>query len=129
MFHVPEKYRITHGPRATDFTAGKNGAFELPPIIGARRIFIIASDGAGWLASGLNGEPWEHVSVHIFEGKKTKTPSWDEMAHVKDTFWDAEDVVIQFHPAKSNYVNLHPHVLHLWRPTKSILLTPPIETI
>jgi hypothetical protein len=37
------------------------------------------------------------------------------MCFVKDLFWDAEDVVIQHHPAKSEYVNLHDNCLHLWR--------------
>jgi len=129
MFHVPEKYRIKQGPQGTDFTAGNNGAFELPPMIGSRRLFIIASDGRDWQQAGLDGEAWEHVSVHVLEGKKTSTPTWREMAAIKDLFWDPEDVVIQFHPARSQYVNLHPNVLHLWRPTQSKLPTPPLATI
>jgi hypothetical protein len=37
------------------------------------------------------------------------------MCQVKDLFWDAHEVVLQFHPAKQDYVNCHPHCLHLWR--------------
>jgi hypothetical protein len=37
------------------------------------------------------------------------------MCFVKGLFWDDEDVAIQFHPAKSEYVNFHPFALHLWR--------------
>lgn len=114
MFHVPEKHRITRGPGASNFTFGNNGAFVLPPLIGNRALYIIASDGMGW----------EHVSVHAYEGKRTRTPTWDEMCYVKDSFWDAEDVVMQLHPRKSQYVNNHPHVLHLWRPTEATIPEP-----
>jgi hypothetical protein len=38
------------------------------------------------------------------------------MCKVKDLFWSEEDVVIQFHPAKSQYVNMAQNCLHLWQP-------------
>jgi len=44
-------------------------------------------------------------------------------------FWDAEDVVIQYHPAKSEYVNVHDNCLHLWRPVGVELPTPPRELV
>jgi hypothetical protein len=47
------------------------------------------------------------------------------MCHVKALFWDPEDWVVQYHPAESEYVNNHPHTLHLWRPTAATLPTPP----
>lgn len=37
------------------------------------------------------------------------------MHSVKELFWDDEDVVIQFHPKKSEYVNNHAGCLHLWQ--------------
>lgn len=49
------------------------------------------------------------------------------MCFVKDLFWDGEDAVMQLHPPKSNYVNNHPHCLHLWRPTQAVIPMP--ETI
>jgi hypothetical protein len=76
-------------------------------------LYIIASDGMGW----------EHVSVHVehFTDDDPKihtyTPYWEEMHFVKRLFWDDDDIVMQIHPKKSDYVNVHPHVLHLWRPT------------
>lgn len=54
---------------------------------------------------------WEHVSV----SRRDRCPTWDEMCQVKDLFWDDEDCVVQYHPPKSSYVNLHPFCLHLWR--------------
>jgi len=69
---------------------------------------------------------WEHVSVT----KRTKNrnvyslPSWEEMCFIKDLFWSDEDTVIQYHPKKSEYVNNHPYVLHLWKPTNIELPIP-----
>jgi len=114
-FHVPEQYRLRQGPLASGPSAGNNGAFILPPRIGNRTLFTVASDGMGW----------EHVSVHCTTGRKSYTPTWAEMCHVKDIFWGAEDVVIQIHPRKSQYVNFHEHTLHLWRHAEWEFLVPP----
>jgi len=54
---------------------------------------------------------WEHVSVSL----KHRCPRWGEMCIVKDMFWDEEETVVQFHPRQSDYVNLHPFVLHMWK--------------
>lgn len=112
MFHVPNDYRLKTGD-------GNNGAFILPPLIGKRKFFVIASDGLGW----------EHVSVRMEEGKRNKTPTWAEMCHIKDIFWDEIDTVIQYHPSKTDYVNTHPHTLHLWRPTEMLIPVPPLELV
>lgn len=103
MFKVPEKYRYVKGDGAlySDSTYGNNGLFRIR--MGTHIVYCVASDGEGF----------EHVSVSIDKGGIT--PTWAIMARVKDLFWDAEDTVVQFHPPKSMYVNLHPHVLHLWR--------------
>jgi len=115
-FHVPEEYRIKTGRSASTSAFGNNGAFEIPPIRGKRKFFCIVSDGAGR----------EHVSIHIYDGKYMHTPEWSEMCHIKELFWDREDVVIQYHPRESEYVNNHPFVLHLWRPTGEVTVpTPP----
>ena len=72
-----------------------------------------------------DGGAWEHVSVRADRGGKGRIPSWREMALIKDLCWDPDDVVVQYHPRRSEYVNDHPHVLHLWRPVDAILPTPP----
>jgi hypothetical protein len=64
-------------------------------------LYCIASDGEGW----------EHVSVTARKG----TPTWEEMARVKKSFWDESDFVVQMHPPKEDYINNHPGCLHLWR--------------
>lgn len=80
---------------------------------------------AGWA-----GWPhWEHVSVSIGGRQATRCPTWEEMCIIKKWFWDEEDCVVQFHPPASEYVNNHPYVLHLWRPTDTNIATPPKEFV
>lgn len=69
------------------------------------------------------GGGWDHVSVSPY--KKRITPSWDDMCRIKDMFFCDDEVVVQFHPAKSEYVNMMPNCLHLWRPQEEKIPTPP----
>lgn len=111
MFKVPEKYRITENHQlASNSRYGNNGAFLIK--YETYEVYCIASDGGGW----------EHVSVSY---STTKIPSWNMMCFIKNMFWDEEDCVIQFHPPKSEYVNCHPTVLHLWRKVGTNIETPP----
>jgi len=115
-FHVPESGRVTTGRMGSDASFGNNGAFlSFSPEPGWR-LWIICSDGEGW----------EHVSVRAerISNGQSRIPTWKEMCAVKDVCWDDEDEVVQFHPRKSEYVNNHPHVLHLWRSTTTRIPTP-----
>lgn len=126
MMCVPERARIrTHPQLGTDESYGNNGAFELPSPEPGWSLFIIASQGGDETAP--EGIGWEHVSVHAANatGSRQRTPSWREMAFVKEQFWGDEDVVMQLHPRKSEYVNLHPFTLHLWRSTLIPIPEPP----
>jgi len=105
--HVPNQYRMRAGRLASTNAAGNNGAFFIPnkcvhETMRDMPLRAIASDGL----------EWEHVSVSL----PYRTPSWEEMAYIKDLFWDTQDAVMQLHPPHSQYVNNHPHTLHLWRP-------------
>lgn len=100
------KHRVRRGAYGSDESYGCNGAFGFHIPGEARLVCCIASDQEGW----------EHVSVS-FGNQSTKTPSWGVMCAIKDIFWELEEVVFQLHPAKSDYVNNHPGVLHLWRCT------------
>lgn len=124
-FHVPEKSRNTWHPiLGTTAADGNNGAFELDSPEHGWRLTLICSDGSDADAPEARG--WEHVSVHARRANgQMRTPNWREMSFVKDLCWDGEDVVMQLHPKKSEYVNNHPHVLHLWRPTHVEIPTPP----
>lgn len=109
-FHVPNKFRVKTGQMGSDETFGNNGAFEVT-LRHNQKVFVIASDGAGW----------EHVSV----SRKDRCPTWDEMCQVKALFWDDDDCVVQYHPARSEYVDNHKTCLHLWRPVGVQIPIPP----
>lgn len=118
MFHVPEQYRVRSGPMASYASDGNCGSFILSSTGSSRVLSCIVSDGLGW----------EHVSVKAHKNNNTGTPripTWTEMCRIKETFWDLEDVVMQLHPRASEYVNNHPSVLHLWRPTSGEIPEPP----
>ena len=63
---------------------------------------------------GADEDGWEHVSVSPFD--HSILPSWDDMCRLKDIFFDEEEMALQFHPRKSQYVNKMENCLHLWRP-------------
>jgi hypothetical protein len=69
-------------------------------------LHVIVSPGHDPMALG-----WEHVSVST----RRRMPNWIEMSWVKDLFWDDEACVVQYHPRKSQYVNMHKYTLHMWR--------------
>jgi len=99
MFKVPNEYRIREGELGSTEEIGNDGAFLIP--YQSFNLRVIASDGKGW----------EHVSVSL----QNRCPNWREMCFIKDVFWDAEDVVIQYHPAKSEYVNGLCRKVGFWR--------------
>jgi len=67
------------------------------------------------------GDGWDHVSVSL---DKPRCPTWGEMCFIKDLFFEPEEVVMQLHPARSEYIDVHPHCLHLWKPQSTTIPTP-----
>lgn len=115
---LPEKLeagRIIHGPFASNRSMGPFGAFFIQGPCGAR-LKIVASGAMP------ESEMWEHVSVST----ERRCPNWIEMCFIKDLFWDEEETVVQFHPPKSEYVNVHQFCLHLWKPPFPVILPPSI---
>lgn len=96
----PDKFRAPH-PLGIPHQKGDPFGWFRIPIENGKYLLVMAVDGAG--------TGWDHVSV---SGRGT--PSWDEMCMIKDLFWEPEEVVVQFHPPKSEYVNLAKTCLHLW---------------
>ena len=82
---------------------------------------VIISTGPDPIEYENEGKLWEHVSVSL----KHRTPNWTEMCWVKDLFWSEDELVVQFHPPRSDYVDHHPYCLHLWRPLDGHIRTPP----
>jgi hypothetical protein len=106
------RHRITKGPLASTENIGRNGAFKMQR--GKFTLYAVATDGAD---ANEPGEEFEHVSVHADSWKGgMRCPTWEEMCWIKDLFWEPNEVVIQYHPAEKDYVNTHPHTLHLWKP-------------
>lgn len=106
-------YRVRTGQLRSTDDCGGTGCFVVPGPH-HRTLRIVSSDGT-------DGSNWEHVSASCPKG----TPSWAEMTFVKRLFWEDEECVMQLHPPQSQYVNMHPYVLHLWRPLQAEIPQPP----
>jgi hypothetical protein len=117
-----ELHRIRTGIMNSPTAAGNNGCFYIPHSDKAlrKRLFFVCiiSDIAGW----------DHVSIslrRIRDQQPDRLPTWDEMCYIKDLFFKEDETVVQYHPAKKDYVNIHKFVLHLFRPQDQTLVTPP----
>lgn len=98
---------IKHLPNLLIAQTSEDGGYGVLFRCGKRFASVIWSDGGGW----------EHVSICPF--KRSYTPSWDDMCQLKDMFFKEDEIVVQYHPAKSEYVNNMPNCLHLWRSMNS----------
>lgn len=107
-----ERHRITKGEFASNETSGWNGYFMVP--LDGEIYFVRISDGLGW----------RHLSVSNAQHKVL--PPWQAMCRLKDMFFGDESWVVQYHPAKEDYVNDHPFTLHLWEPLNEELPKPPV---
>ena len=116
-----EQYRVRDGALGTTRADGNNGAFLIPKPQGSGMCYqVIVNDTDGW----------EHVSVVMKDvDRYTYTPSWDEMCYVKNLFWRDDETVVQYHPAKSEYVNVHENCLHLWKPSMGEIIAPRKELL
>lgn len=105
-----EAYRDKTGPYASPegFSCGR---FQIP--FRSYTLTVMVSDG--------KRDGWEHVSVSL----NNRTPNWKEMCYVKDLFWSEDETVVQYHPAKKDYVNCHPYCLHMWRNIEKPIECPP----
>ena len=114
--HTLDEYRVPHlGLMGNE----RNGKFIIPTENGRQNFLIIASAEMGW----------DHVSVSLITSDRSaevdRCPKWSEMCYVKDLFFDEDEVVMQLHPAKKDYVNCHNYTLHLWKPQEQEIPCPP----
>jgi hypothetical protein len=91
-----------------------NGAFIVPYIqpkafapVGLR---VIAASGGGW----------DHVSVSV----EDRCPTWDEMEYIAMMFFKDDETAIQYHLPREDHINIHPFVLHWWRPLSKLKKIP-----
>lgn len=108
-----EKYRQRDAERKLYGINGDSTCGVFKVFVSGRSFNVIASAGGGW----------DHVSVTRPCGK---IPTWDEMCAIKEMFFLDNEVVVQYHPKKSEYVNIHTGCLHLWRPHNVEMPTPPV---
>ena len=81
---------------------------------------IMVGNWKGTVVWGNDEDGFEHVSVCPYN--HSITPSWDDMCAVKNIFFEDEEIALQIHPKKSEYVNIMQNCLHLWRPKDPALL-------
>jgi len=108
----PNEFRVRVGPVASIDAVGMIGVFIVP--IKNDLFTVVVNDDRF-------DKKWEHVSVSLMH----RCPTWDEMCFIKNLFFEEEETVVQFHPKKSEYKNLHPYCLHLWRDTTKEFELPP----
>lgn len=80
-------------------------------------------DGAAWTndrlavivsaATELDGKRWLHLSCSLM-GDEGKLPSWDDLREVRDVFLGDEALCLHLIPPRSEHVNIHSGVMHLW---------------
>lgn len=58
---------------------------------------------------------WEHVSMETISQDISRCPTYEEMCLLKYRFFSENEITLQVHPAKSEYVNKKKYMLHLWR--------------
>jgi hypothetical protein len=104
--------------RADGFTSpsgARYGAFCIPRKRSREQFVVICDDGA----NPEHPTGWEHVSVRIVVDEEmgvSRVASYYELAEIKRMFWDNHETVVHFFVDDSSKINIHPAVLHLWRP-------------
>jgi len=119
------RYRVRRGEMDSDDSNGMYGMFQIP----LRENLVAQIIASGGDKDDALSDGWEHVSGFVrcrnaAQKWIERTPTWDEMCHIKDLFWDETETVVQFHPPKSEYVNNHKNCLHLWRHNTMIFPLP-----
>lgn len=61
----------------------------------------------------IDGSLWAHLSASAMAAKRV--PSWDELRWCKEYFL-GDRKAVQILPPRAEYVNINPHVLHLYAP-------------
>lgn len=108
------KYRYAPGDAMRGIT---------PAMHAQHGVFQIPLPGNEWMHNIIanSGEGWDHVSVSY----KGRVPTWEEMDKIKRMFFKDDEVAMQLHVTPEDHVNIHPNVLHLWRPTDREIPLPP----
>lgn len=71
------------------------------------------------------GHGWDHVSI----SHEKRVPTWNEMEYIKRLMFEDHEVAMQLHVPPKDHINIHPNVLHLWRPQDQDIPMPPKELV
>jgi hypothetical protein len=74
------------------------------------------------LSTGLG---WDHVSVSC----RDRVPRYSEMKAVKLLCFKVDEWAYELHAPPRKHINVHPNVLHLWRPHEGHIPIPPPELV
>jgi hypothetical protein len=58
-----------------------------------------------------DGKTWVHLSV----SHRVRLPTWEELKAVREVFLGTDSVALQVLPPRSEWVNVHPNVMHLFK--------------
>jgi len=93
--------------------------FPIPGKISTHKIKVISSGFEGQPNIG-SAEKYYHVSASL----AFRCPTWEEMCFIKSVFYGENVTVVQYHPKKSEYVNIHNFTLHLWLDLEEEIILP-----
>lgn len=67
---------------------------------------------------------WDHLSVSLYN----RCPTWSEMEFIKKLFL-GDVIAYQLHLPSKDHINIHPYVLHIWRPWRKEIPLPPTSYV
>lgn len=73
------------------------------------------------VSAGDEQNGWDHVSISL----ANRCPNWEEMEFIKHMFFADDEWAMQLHAPSADHISVHPYCLHIWRPLKEIIPTPP----
>ncbi len=110
--------------------SGPYGAFRLHHPASGMLLNVMATDGRvdDSVPPDHPAFRWEHVSVSR-DFPQGAVPTWEMMCWIRDLFFLPEEWVLQYHAPHAHHINIHPGVLHLWRPKLEAIPIPPPECV
>ncbi len=78
-----------------------------------RYYFPLENDTDAWCIA-MRQNDWEHVALDL-ELNDRRCPTYQEMCRLKEHFFSKNEVALQVHPRRDDYVNKCHYRLHLWR--------------
>lgn len=118
---LAEPHRLSLRDQYESHPGDAFGAFAIPHAKTGVKLRCIAVSGEISREDYGHLHAWDHVSVSL----PNRIPNWTEMAFVKSIFWGDHETVMQLHVPTSDHINIHPYVLHLWRPLNERIPMPP----